>query len=83
MYQGLSTRRALRRIAPSSTDLERFRPLAAQARKQVDELVARGAVVEQVTQDQVVLRRLQSRAVIDRWGRVIWTGIEPKRSRAI
>ncbi len=55
-----------------ATDLARFEPASSLARRKVDELVRRGAVVTQVRRSQVTLRRGEQTATVDGWGRVDW-----------
>lgn len=59
-----------RRQAP--IDLARFEPQSPFARRQVDELVERGAVVIAVRSALVTLKRAGQTARIDSWGRVEW-----------
>lgn len=60
---------APRRSAP---DLAAFQPIVKLARRKVDELIERGAVVIDVRSAQVTLRRGEQTARVDAWGRVDW-----------
>lgn len=53
-------------------DLERFQPRTPSARRTVDELVVRGAVVMLVRSSKVTLRRGPQTCVVDDVGRVQW-----------
>jgi hypothetical protein len=64
----LKQRRGLRR----PLDLSRFQPIDPNARARVDELVRRGAVVLNVSSQQVLLRRAAQVATVDAAGRVGW-----------
>lgn len=64
----LKQRRGLRR----PPDLSRFQPIDPNARARVDELVRRGAVVLNVSPQQVLLRRAAQVATVDAAGRVSW-----------
>jgi hypothetical protein len=64
----LKQRRGLRR----TLDLSRFQPIDPNARARVDELVRRGAVVLNVSPQQVLLRRAAQVATVDAAGRVSW-----------
>ena len=64
----LKQRRSLRR----PLDLSRFQPIDPNARARVDELVRRGAVVLNVSSQQVLLRRAAQVATVDAAGRVSW-----------
>ncbi|WP_119157226.1 hypothetical protein [Caldimonas tepidiphila] len=55
-----------------STDLARFEPLSPMARRQIDELIARGAQVLEVSATHVMLQRDGHKARIDAMGRVEW-----------
>lgn len=55
-----------------ATDLNRFTPQVSVARRKVDELISRGAVITRVRSNQVTLRRGEQVATIDGWGRVEW-----------
>lgn len=50
----------------------RFEPLHEQARVKIAELVQRGASIIVERRDYVEVRRYQSIARIDQWGRVEW-----------
>lgn len=58
------------RHAPAH-DLDKFQPNVQLARRKVDELVSRGAVVS-VRPALVVLKRGKQTARVDGWGRVDW-----------
>lgn len=53
-------------------DLDKFQPNVQLARRTVDELVSRGAVVVSVRPALVVLKRGKQTARVDGWGRVDW-----------
>ena len=52
--------------------LERFEPMAPVAMTKVRELLAREAVLVQVSRDRVQLLRHGITATVDTWGRVVW-----------
>jgi hypothetical protein len=58
--------------AASAADLARFEPITPVARRKVDELISRGAVVVAVRATLVTLRRGEQTARVDDWGRVDW-----------
>ncbi|HQR72716.1 MAG TPA: hypothetical protein PLE54_19120 [Burkholderiaceae bacterium] len=64
----LKQRRDLRRTIA----LSRFEPINPIARARVDELLRRGAVVLNVSSQQVLLRRAAQLATVDASGRVSW-----------
>lgn len=68
MSLALKQRRGLRR----PLDLSRFQPIDPNARARVDELVRRGAVVLNVSSQQVLLGRAAQVATVDAAGRVTW-----------
>lgn len=57
---------------PSVADINRFEPMTPVARRKVEDLVARGAVITRVRSSQVTLKRGEQTAFIDAWGRVDW-----------
>jgi len=50
----------------------RFEPLHEQARVKITELIERGGIVIVERREYVEIRRYQSVAKIDQWGRVEW-----------
>lgn len=57
---------------PRARDLSGFAPTTPIARRQIDELVSRGAVVVHVRPTLVVLRRAGQTVRVDALGRVEW-----------
>jgi hypothetical protein len=79
MYQTLHQRKGLRHGNARRADLSRFTPMTQVARAKVDSLIAAGAQVLAVQPAKVVLRRQESVATVDDWGRVSWEHAKPFR----
>lgn len=60
-------------------NLSRFEPLSAVATAKINELIAAGAKLTLVERTRVQLRRLESLATVDAWGRVQWQPVRPSR----
>lgn len=63
---------ATKQVGRASRDLDIFQPNVQLARRKVDELIERGAVVVSVRPALVVLKRGVQTARVDGWGRVDW-----------
>lgn len=54
------------------TKFKKFEPMAPVARQKIDELVKRGGTIISEKRDHVLVRRMESVAKIDQFGRVEW-----------
>jgi hypothetical protein len=52
---------------------KKFEPMTQVVNRKVEELVKRGGVIIEEKKSHVLIKRLNSVAKIDQWGRVEWT----------
>ena len=52
---------------------KKFEPMSTTATQKIDELIKRGGEIVNEKRDHVLIRRLESLAKIDQYGRVEWT----------
>jgi hypothetical protein len=76
MHQTFQQRRRLRAASKRHTDLSFFTPAVRVAHVKVESLLAAGARVLAVYPNKVVLRRQDSVATVDDWGRVTWAAAQ-------
>jgi hypothetical protein len=55
------------------TKFKKFEPMSANARQKIQELVKRGGIIIAEHRNHVLIRRMESVAKIDQFGRVEWT----------
>lgn len=52
---------------------KKFEPMSITAKEKIDELIKRGGVIIKEQRDYIQIKRLESVAKIDQFGRVEWT----------
>lgn len=52
---------------------KKFEPMSITATQKIDELVKRGGIIINEKRDHIVIKRLESVAKIDQYGRVEWS----------
>lgn len=52
---------------------KKFEPMSITAKEKIDELIKRGGVIVKEQRDYIQIKRLESIAKIDQFGRVEWT----------
>ena len=56
---------------------KKFEPMTHLANTKIDELVKRGGVIIKERREQIVIKRMESYAKIDQYGRVEWSAELP------
>lgn len=54
------------------TKFKKFEPMSITARQKIDELLKRGGVIVSEQRNHVLIKRMESVAKIDQYGRVEW-----------
>lgn len=54
------------------TKFKKFEPMSITARQKIDELLKRGGVIISEQRNHVLIKRMESVAKIDQYGRVEW-----------